>query len=94
MPKRDLFLAAYDVANPRRLLAALHLTRAYASGGQKSVHEVHLTPAERVRLLHDMAALLDLSEDRFMLIRLDPRSKVETLGKARPPQSDVCLYFG
>lgn len=94
MPSRHLYLAAYDVSDPSRLARALHLVRAYASGGQKSVHEVHLTPAERQHLLEDMEALIDPAEDRFMLIRLDPRAKVETLGKAVPPSDAACLYFG
>jgi len=34
MSHRDLFLAAYDVAQPRRLAAALRLARRYATGGQ------------------------------------------------------------
>ncbi len=38
MPKRDFFLAAYDVSGPRRLVATLALVRGYTTGGQKSVH--------------------------------------------------------
>ena len=51
MPERDFFLAAYDVAHPRRRAAALKLARGYATGGQRSVHECFLTPAERGELL-------------------------------------------
>lgn len=94
MTTRQLYLAAYDVCEPRRLAAALKLVRAYASGGQKSVHEIHLTDAERSRLLAEARALLELDEDRFALIRLDPRSKVETLGRAVAPGDGECLYFG
>lgn len=47
MPQRTLHLAAYDISEPRRLVAALKLMRAFATGGQKSVHELYLTPAER-----------------------------------------------
>lgn len=85
MAHRDLFIAAYDVACSRRLARALRLTRRYATGGQKSVHEVYLTPAERLRLLADMMLLLDRSTDRFILLRLDPRAVVHTLGMADPP---------
>lgn len=59
MPKRDFYLAAYDVSNPRRLIAAP--VRGYTTGGQKSVHEVFLTRGERFELLHDMALLLELA---------------------------------
>ena len=33
MPTRTLHLACYDVAQPRRLTAALKLARRYATGG-------------------------------------------------------------
>lgn len=94
MPERDFFLAAYDVADDDRLRAALKLTRAYATGGQKSVHECFLTPAERGDLLHDMACILDEGQDRFLLVRLDPRSRVLTLGAALPPSDPNYFYFG
>ena len=94
MPQRFLHLACYDVAEPRRLIAALKLARVYATGGQKSVHELFLTPAERSRLTEDMSVLLDLDTDRFMLIRLDPRSRVHTLGKAVPPADPDYFYVG
>lgn len=94
MTERNLFLAAYDVASPRRLAAALACVRAYRTGGQKSVHEIFLTPADRCELLHDMSLLLDVSEDRFLLIRLDPRARTWLLGLARAPADDNFFYVG
>lgn len=94
MPERTLHLAAYDVSDPRRLSAALKLSRAYATGGQKSVHEMFLTPAERRKLLEDMSALLDLDTDRFLLVRLDPRSRTHTLGVALPAADPDYFYVG
>jgi CRISPR-associated protein Cas2 len=94
MTQRCLYLAAYDVTEPSRLAAALRLVRGYASGGQKSAYEIHLTDAERRRLLVDMRLLLDLGRDRFALIRLDPRAKVHTLGRGIAPSDAACLYFG
>ena len=86
----DIALVAEADSGP----AALKLVRAYASGGQKSAHEIHLTDAERQRLLGDMRALLDDAEDSFMLFRLDPRATVETLGRAVAPSDVACMYFG
>lgn len=94
MPQRDLHLAAYDISEPRRLSAALKLTRAYATGGQKSVHELYLTAAERSSLVEDMSLLMDLNTDRFLLLRLDPRSRVHTLGKAVAPSDPDYFYVG
>ncbi len=94
MSERELHLAAYDISEPRRLTAALKLTRTYATGGQKSVHEIYLTPAERSALVKDMGALMDLGSDRFLLLRLDPRSRVHTLGKAVAPSDPDYFYVG
>lgn len=94
MPHRLLHLACYDVSEPRRLTAALALTRRYATGGQKSVHELWLTQAERDALVRDMRALLDLATDRFLLLQLDPRSRVHTLGKAIAPADPDYFYVG
>ncbi len=91
---RDFYLAAYDVAHHRRLAAALHLVRGYATGGQKSVHELFLTPAERTELLHTMALILNEDEDRFLLLRLDPRSRTHVLGRASQPADPDYFYVG
>ena len=91
---RVLYLAAYDVPSPRRLAAALKILRAYATGGQKSVHEIYLTVAERSALIEDMSALLDLDTDRFLLLRLDPRSQVLTKGQGTAPSDPDYFYVG
>lgn len=94
MPHRDLHFACYDVAERRRLSAALKLVRRYATGGQKSAHELFLTPAERDTLLAEMRALLEAATDRFLLLRLDPRSKLFALGKAAAPADPDYFYVG
>lgn len=94
MPERDLYLAAYDVKSARRLRASLDLVRGYATGGQKSVYECFLSPAEHSGLLHDMLLVLEESEDRFLLLRLDPRARVHTLGRAEEPQDSPYFYIG
>lgn len=90
---RELFLAAYDVADPRRLRAALDLVRGYATGGQYSVHECWLTPVERAQVLADAAAILDAEQDRLLLVRLDPRGAAITLGVAQRPADPNCFYI-
>ncbi|HXF44581.1 MAG TPA: CRISPR-associated endonuclease Cas2 [Burkholderiaceae bacterium] len=89
---RDLYLAAYDVAAPRRLRAALDLVRGYATGGQYSVHECWLTAAERAQLIADAESILDPEEDRLLLVRLDPRGAAITLGVAQRPADPSCFY--
>lgn len=94
MSQRDFYLAAYDISEDRRLAAALHLVRGYATGGQKSVHEVFLSAAEKDELLHEMALILDEEEDRFFLLRLDPRARTYALGIALQPADPEYFYVG
>lgn len=94
MTHRDLYIAAYDVADERRLRQALELAKEYATGGQKSVYEVYLTPAEKGDFLANMMTVLDEAEDRFVLLRLDPRAKVYTLGRAVKPKDPAYFYVG
>jgi CRISPR-associated protein Cas2 len=91
---RILYLAAYDISDQGRLRAALHCVRAYATGGQKSVHEVWLTPAEKGQLLGDMGYILEEDTDSFLLIRLDARQTVHTLGLGIAPIDPDWFYLG
>ena len=94
MSERTLYLAAYDVCDASRLRAALHCVRAFATGGQKSVHEVWFTEAEKGELLGDMGYILDEAQDSFLLIQLDPRQTVHTLGLGVPPADPDWFYLG
>ena len=94
MHNRNFYLAAYDVAEPRRLAAALHIVRGYATGGQKSVHEIFLSPAERHELLHELSLILHETEDRFLLLRLDPRASYHAIGIGTTPADPSYFYVG
>jgi CRISPR-associated protein Cas2 len=61
--RRTLYLVAYDISHPRRLARALNVVRAYATGGQKSVHECWLLPRELLALQRDLEAIIDHGED-------------------------------
>lgn len=82
---RALHLACYDVGNDARLRVALRLARRHASGGQKSVHECWLSPAEAGDLLGNFQWLMDPDSDRLLLVRLDPRRTVKLRGCACAP---------
>ena len=94
MSKRGLYLAAYDVRHPRRLRHALEVLKHYATGGQKSVFECYLTDTERGALLSEVKSVLNLKADRFMLVRIDPRSRTEALGIAVRPADPDFFYVG
>ena len=94
MPQRRLHIAAYDVSDDRRLREALKALKGYASGRQKSVFECFLTAAEGRALVSEIRALLDPVEDRFLLLRLEPRGKIRVRGKAVKPVDPPWFYVG
>jgi CRISPR-associated protein Cas2 len=94
MTNRILYLAAYDVCSPERLQDALHALKAHASGGQKSVFECYLSEAERSALLAEVRDLLDLHENRFMLLPLADPNGIRTLGIAVKPEDPEFYYVG
>ncbi len=91
---RSLYLAAYDIAEPKRLHRMLVAVKGYATGGQKSVFECWLDNGEKKQLLSASATIMSLNEDRFMLLRLDPRQKPRLLGLAQPPADPAFYYYG
>jgi CRISPR-associated protein Cas2 len=94
MSKRRLHIACYDVASPSRLRAALQVTRRYATGGQKSVHECWIDDMEVGSLLQMLCWVIDESEDRVLIVRLDPRRAAVVLGIAMSPVDAECIVLG
>jgi len=92
--KRPLYLAAYDVADNRRLHHALLAVKDFATGGQKSVFECFLSESERAQLMQRVRSVIDPDEDRFFLVRLSARRAVRTLGIATPPADPDFYYVG
>ena len=78
---RRYYLLAYDVGSDRRRAAVLKAVKAHGLGGQKSAHECWLSKAERRELMRRLGSLTDPTEDRILLLRLDPRSQARQLGK-------------
>jgi len=91
---RNYYIAAYDIASPKRLQNALGVLKEFATGGQKSVYECPLTLAEREELLQRMALVIDELEDRFCLLRLEPKAKMRTLGIAVSISRSGLFYAG
>ena len=94
MPARMLYLAAYDVTDADRLQAALHVLKGYATGGQKSVFECFLTVRERLALLAEIQGVLDVTEDRFLLLPLPNEQGIQVLGIAVQPSDPNFYYVG
>ena len=94
MSQRDFYLAAYDVTDPDRLQAALHVLKGYACGGQKSVFECFLTGRERQALMMEMRGVLDVQADRFLLLPLPGYRRARALGVAIRPSDPDVYYVG
>ena len=92
--KRSLYLVAYDVRDPKRLRAALKAVRAFATGGQKSVHECFLTDGERRQLVRNLGEAIEPAVDQAIVLRLDPRGQIETLGVGIKPTDPPFFYVG
>ncbi len=91
---RRLYLIAYDVCDQRRLNKVREVLKAYSTGGQKSVYECWLTPAELAEVTETLQGLIEATEDRVHIITLDGRSRPHTLGIAVPPADPAFFYFG
>jgi CRISPR-associated protein Cas2 len=87
-------LAAYDVADPRRLRGARALLLEHAADAQRSVYECLLAPGDPARLRRQIEALLDPRRDRFLLVRLDPRGPIRGHRAEAPASGPGCLYLG
>lgn len=88
---QQLYLIAYDVGDPRRGKRILRAIRAHAIDGQKSLYECRLAGANFTPMLDGFRDVLDAGKDRLLLMQLDPRAAIHTLGKATPPSDGT--YF-
>lgn len=80
---RTLHLIAYDVCDPRRLHRVCRYLTGYKVGGQKSVFEVWVTPAELQQIERHLEELMEPGEDRLHIVALDPRMQPWCLGQAQ-----------
>jgi CRISPR-associated protein Cas2 len=89
---KPLYIVAYDIASNTRRRLVLKLLKQYSTGGQKSVFECFLSPAEKRGLALDLAQIIHLTQDRFTIIQVS--RQVVTLGKAVTPIDPEFFYIG
>ena len=94
MAKQQLYLTAYDISDASRLQQVLYEIKQYATGGQKSAYECYLSESEKQALYQRIHNIMDTEEDRFMLLRLDPRMRVQTFGIAVKPANPDYFFIG
>jgi len=69
---RNRYLVCYDVADPKRLNRVHRTMLGFGDWLQLSVFACDLTPQRRVELLIALTGLINMREDRVMLIDLGP----------------------
>lgn len=72
----------------------LTAVKGFSTGGQKSVHECFMSAAEKTELLRMIEKAISAVDDSVVIIRLDPKPAVRTLGIARPPRDEAFFYVG
>jgi CRISPR-associated protein Cas2 len=93
MNERPLYLAAYDITDNRDRAAACELLKGFSVGGQKSVYECFLSEAEKRKLVCGVSGIVG-AHDRFLMLRIDPRSVIRTLGRGVAPKDPPFFYVG
>ena len=91
---RTFYIIAYDITDDSRLNRVRHFLKGYSTGGQKSVFECFLTPAEVREAMQELRRLIEPSEDRVHIFIMDARSRTHTLGVAIQPKDPSFFYFG
>ncbi len=83
--EENLYIVAYDIANPQRWRRVFRLMNGYGEWLQLSVFQCRLSPRRRIELRLALAALINHAEDHIVILDLGPatsvRPRVESIGK-------------
>ena len=95
---RNRFLVCYDVSDPKRLTRTYKKMNGFGEPAQYSVFICDLSPKERVLLEVALTEILNLKEDRVLIVDMGPSEgrgseSVTILGNARemPRRSAVIV---
>ena len=86
---RNLYIIAYDVADPQRLAQTYKAMLGYGDRVQYSVFLCNLSRVELARLKEILAEILNYGKDRILVVDTGPSygtgpGRVETIGAALP----------
>ena len=79
------FLVCYDVSDSTRLARAYRKMNGFGDPAQYSVFICDLSPKERVLLEEALAEVLNLKEDRALIVDLGPSERRGSRTRALPP---------
>lgn len=88
---RGLYLIAYDIANPRRLIRVHRILKKQGLPVQYSVFTVVSKRPALIRLLTKIEEQIEVAEDDVRCYRLPENSETNSLGKQIFPE-DVMLF--
>lgn len=83
MPRREPYIIAYDISDPKRQHRIRKLLRGYSTGGQKSLFECWLTAGEYNRIQQTLADQLHPETDRLHIFHITENTEARLLGKAK-----------
>lgn len=93
---RSVYLAFYDVAEPKRLRRMFRTMKGFGDPLQYSVFLCVLSREEKVLLLSEIKDVINQREDRFMLACMGPENgrgleMIESLGTTTSLQKRHCV---
>ncbi|MDQ7074743.1 MAG: CRISPR-associated endonuclease Cas2 [Gammaproteobacteria bacterium] len=91
--KRRAYLAAYDIADSKRLRRVAKCLSQVGIRMQYSLFYLPLSVVERVALLQELAGLIKADEDDVRLYPVPKRGKITVLGR-EPFPDDIVLLDG
>ena len=81
----NLYIVAYDIADPRRWRRVFRLMNGYGEWLQLSVFQCRLSRRRRIELKFALGEIIDHAQDHVVILDLGPaagiRPRVESLGK-------------
>ena len=81
----NLYIVAYDIADPRRWRRVFRLMDGYGEWVQLSVFQCRLSRRRRIELKLALSEIIDHAQDHVVILDLGPaagiRPRVESLGK-------------
>ncbi len=87
---RDIFLVAYDIADPVRLRKVHKTMKGFGDPLQFSVFRCELSDINRIRMKAALSDIIHTTEDQVLVFRLGPADgtytvQVEALGRRYDP---------
>lgn len=93
---RNRYIVAYDISEPRRLRRTYNKMNGFGDPLQYSVFVCDLSPKERIILEEALTEIIDLQEDRVLIINLGAQegrgaASIQALGRQFTPAKAEAL---